>query len=111
MEDRSGTELDKVTRFTAPTFAYHALRECNVVAFEKARTGHALVLSYLEEAGFARINLLPSSWRDPGDCLRFLERWRPPIFTGDPVAYQELMRLPLTYRPEALISRLCKGMD
>jgi phenylacetate-CoA ligase len=75
----------------------------NLCSFESAYTG-PLVLSYLDEAGYARINLLPSAWRHPNDRVRFLDHWRPPILTSDPLALSELARLPLPYQPQLILS-------
>lgn len=64
----------------------------------------ASVVSYLDFAGYAKINLNPTDWRDPGDRVRFLDDCNPEIYTGDPFAFTELMKLPLTSRPKALVS-------
>ena len=65
---------------------------------------YASVLSALDGAGFAKINLDPADWRDPADRARFIDDCQPEIFTGDPVAFAELARLPFQHRPKALIS-------
>lgn len=75
----------------------------NLCSFEGAYTG-PLVLSYLDEAGYARINLLPQAWRRPEDRTGFLNRWRPPVLTSDPLALAELVRLPLAYQPQVILS-------
>lgn len=62
------------------------------------------VATFLDEAGFAKINLDPSAWNHPDDRVRYLDDCNPQVYTGDPVAFQELARLPLTTRPQALIS-------
>jgi phenylacetate-CoA ligase len=64
----------------------------------------ATVCAYLGEAGYAKINLNPAEWRDPDDRAPFLESCQPEVYTGDPVAFLELMKLPLRARPKALIS-------
>jgi phenylacetate-CoA ligase len=64
----------------------------------------ASVMSYLDAAGFAKVNLSPADWRDPDDRVRFLDDCDPEIYTGDPIAFAELARLPLRARPKALVS-------
>jgi phenylacetate-CoA ligase len=62
------------------------------------------VMSYLDGAGFAKVNLNPADWRHPDDRARFLDDCAPELYTGDPFAFAELMRLPLRSRPKALVS-------
>ena len=76
-----------------------------VVVCNQATTyTYAAVSSYLNQAGLAKINLNPADWRDPADRARFLEACHPRVYTGDPVSLAELASLPLTTRPEALVS-------
>jgi phenylacetate-CoA ligase len=62
------------------------------------------VMSYLDFAGFAKVNLNPADWRAPDDRVYFLDDLRPEIYTGDPIAFAELARLPLRTRPKGLVS-------
>lgn len=62
------------------------------------------IVSYLDGAGFAKVNLDPDDWRDPEDRVRYLDDCDPEVYTGDPLAFQELARLPLRTRPKALLS-------
>src|SRR5262245_2438002 len=64
----------------------------------------ASVMSYLDFAGFAKVNLNPAEWRDPHDRVRFLEDCDAELYTGDPFAFSELAKLPLRVRPKALLS-------
>lgn len=64
----------------------------------------ASVSSYLDGAGYVKLNLSPHAWRDPADCLKYLESCAPEIFTGDPLSFAELAKLPLVHRPKALVS-------
>lgn len=64
----------------------------------------ASVSSYLDGAGFAKINLNPSDWLDPDDRSRFLENCSPEIITGDPFALEQLAALPVTLRPKGILS-------
>jgi phenylacetate-CoA ligase len=74
------------------------------LCFQKQTVTFAAVSSFLDEAGMPKINLAPSEWRDPDDRSRFLDSCNPEIYTGTPIAFAELARLPLTRRPKALVS-------
>ncbi len=77
------------------------------IAYIAARTRcftMATVSHYLGGAGSVRINLNPADWRDPDDRARFLDECAPEVYTGDPVAFFELMKIPLRSRPKALVS-------
>lgn len=65
---------------------------------------YASISSYLGGAGFVKLNLNPLDWRDPGDRAAFLDDLGPEIYSGDPLSFLELMRLPLRHRPRALVS-------
>jgi phenylacetate-CoA ligase len=75
-----------------------------LVCFQRRTYTYASVSAYLNGAGFAKINLNPADWRDPADRARYLDACHPEIYTGDPLSFAELARLPLTTRPKALIS-------
>jgi phenylacetate-CoA ligase len=65
---------------------------------------YAAVSSYLNHAGFVKLNLNPLDWRDPADRARFLDGCRPRVITGDPVSLAALAALDLHHRPLALVS-------
>ncbi len=75
-----------------------------LVCFQRRTYTYASASSFLAGAGFAKVNLNPADWRDADDRGRFLDECRPEVFTGDPLAFAELARLPLEHRPKALIS-------
>jgi phenylacetate-CoA ligase len=56
------------------------------------------------ESGLAKINLHPGDWRDPADRAAYLDALAPEIYTGDPLSFAELLKLPLSHKPRALIS-------
>ena len=64
----------------------------------------ASVASALGEAGFLKLNLHPQSWRQPGDCVDYLQWANPWLITGDPLSFHELLRLAPKIRPAALVS-------
>ena len=65
---------------------------------------YASISAYLAGAGFVKVNLNPRDWRDPADRAAFLDDCAPEIYSGDPLSFLELMRLPLRHRPQALVS-------
>jgi phenylacetate-CoA ligase len=65
---------------------------------------YATLSSYLNEAGYIKVNLNPSDWRDPDDRALFLDSCNPEVYTGDPISFLALARLPLKTRPKALVS-------
>src|SRR5439155_12843442 len=65
-----------------------------LVCSQKMTFTYASVASYLNDAGFCKVNLYPAEWRDPDDRVCFLDSCAPEIYTGDPVAFAELARLP-----------------
>lgn len=60
--------------------------------------------SYLDGAGYVKVNLKPSDWRRPEDRATYLSFCSPEVVTGDPVAFQELLDLKTALRPKALVS-------
>lgn len=64
----------------------------------------ASVSSYLDGAGFAKINLDPADWSDPDDRVRFFDDCAPELVTCDPFAIEQLAALPVQARPKAILS-------
>ncbi|HNF58687.1 MAG TPA: capsule biosynthesis protein CapK [Elusimicrobiota bacterium] len=60
--------------------------------------------TYLDGAGYVKVNLKPSDWRRPEDRATYLSFCSPEVVTGDPVAFQELLDLKVPLRPKALVS-------
>lgn len=77
----------------------------NVAAYPGAFTT-AIVVAYLQEAGCVRVNLHPSAWRSTGDCSRYFNQWRAPIWLGDPVAFSALEAIDVDYSPKAIVSSI-----
>ncbi len=75
-----------------------------LVCFQRRTYTYTSVSAYLDGAGFAKINLNPDDWRDPADRTAYLDACNPEIYTGDPLSFAELARLPLRTRPKALLS-------
>jgi len=64
----------------------------------------ATVSTWLNEAGFLKINLKGNDWRGSGDPARYLNACRPEVITGDPIAFTALMDQPLDFEPKAMLS-------
>jgi phenylacetate-CoA ligase len=65
---------------------------------------YATVSSFLDEAGFVKLNLNPNEWRKAEDAAKFIDDCNTEIFSGDPVAFMALAKLPLRTKPKALVS-------
>jgi phenylacetate-CoA ligase len=64
----------------------------------------ASVISFLDGAGFAKINLNSADWNDPQDRVEFFDDCAPEIVTGDPLALEQLAALPVRSRPKGILS-------
>ena len=77
---------------------------CVLVGYQKRAYTYPSVTPHQDEAGHLKLNLHPGDWRDSDDRARFLDDCNPEFYTGDPIAFAELMKLPLKTRPRVLIS-------
>lgn len=77
---------------------------CVLVGLQQRAYTYPSLTPDQNEAGHLKLNLHPDDWRDPDDRARFLDDLKPEIYTGDPLAFAELMRLGLRSRPRALVS-------
>lgn len=77
---------------------------CILVGWQKKAYTYPSITPHQDEAGHIKLNLHPDDWRDPDDRARFLDDCNPELYTGDPIAFAELMKLSLKTRPRALIS-------
>ena len=77
---------------------------CALVGWQRKSFTYPSVTPHQDEAGHLKLNLHPDDWRDPADRAKFLDDCNPELYTGDPIAFAELMKLPLKTRPRALIS-------
>lgn len=78
-----------------------AMLQVSMQGFTKT---YALISTFLDQAGFVKINLNPDEWRKSRDRVAFIDACRPQVITGDPLTFAELRRLPLKHSPKALIS-------
>jgi phenylacetate-CoA ligase len=65
---------------------------------------YATVSTFLDEAGFVKLNLNPNDWRNAEDAAKFIDDCNTEIYSGDPIAFLALAKLPLKTRPKALVS-------
>jgi phenylacetate-CoA ligase len=75
-----------------------------LLGFQRACFTYVSVTPTMGESGLAKINLHPDDWRDADDRARYLDALAPEVVAGDPISFTELLSLPLTMRPRALIS-------
>lgn len=75
-----------------------------LLGFQRKCFTYVSVTPTMSESGFAKINLHPDDWRDPSDREAYLNALEPEVIAGDPISFCELLRLPLNYRPRALLS-------
>lgn len=59
--------------------------------------------SVWEGSVFAKVNLDPRAWCEPGDRARFLVDLNPPLLTSDPLALAALLELGLPLRPRLVL--------
>ena len=78
-----------------------------ICAQEKTLT-YASLSTYLGGAGILKINLNPSEWSHPDNAKKYLEKYKPQILTGDPLAFMALLALQPELRPKAMISSAMK---
>ncbi len=65
---------------------------------------YATALSAWGGAGFAKLNLRPTDWRDPGAPRRYLEAMAAPLVNGEPLTFAELLALRPEIAPRAMLS-------
>jgi|ERR1051326_4519057 phenylacetate-CoA ligase len=75
-----------------------------LVGYQRKCFTYVSVTPTMNESGLAKINLHPDDWRKPEDRAKYLDALAPEVYTGDPLSFAELARLPLQTRPRALIS-------
>ena len=84
----------------------HAAGQVGVVllGFQQRCFTYVSVTPTMGESGLAKINLHPDEWRTPQDRATYLDALAPEVVAGDPISFAELLTLPVTMRPRALLS-------
>jgi phenylacetate-CoA ligase len=77
---------------------------CFLVGAQAHTVTYPTVLSGWRQAGFAKLNLSPSEWRDPESPQRFFDDLDPLLLTGDPISFAEMLRRGVPARPLAMVS-------
>lgn len=75
-----------------------------LLGFQRRCFTYASVTPTMDESGLAKINLHPDDWRDPADRARYLGAMAPEVVAGDPLSLAELVELPISLRPAAVLS-------
>lgn len=75
-----------------------------LVGFQRECFTYVSVTPTMDESGLVKLNLHPADWRDPADRAKYFDALAAEVFTGDPLAFAELLNLPLQTKPRALIS-------
>ncbi len=75
-----------------------------LIGFQRRCFTYVSVTPTMDESGLVKINLHPSDWRHPDDRAKYLDELGAELFTGDPLSFAELLRLPTRARPKALLS-------
>jgi len=75
-----------------------------LLGYQRQCFTYASVIPTMDEAGYVKLNLYPDDWRDADDRARYLNALKPEIFSGDPLSFAALLELPVTWKPQALVS-------
>lgn len=75
-----------------------------LAGFQQHSFTYVSVTPTMDESGLAKINLHPNDWRKPEHRAEYLNALQPEVITGDPLSFDELLNLPLNFRPRALMS-------
>ena len=65
---------------------------------------YASLLYGWKGAGHAKLNFHPSQWPSDESPHRYFEAFDPPLVTGDPISFAEMMRLDVPAHPQAIVS-------
>lgn len=72
--------------------------------YQQTTLTYPSISSFLDGAGFLKLNLHPDQWKTPQDRIRYLEHYQPEVVSGNPLSLAELAQLPIQLRPSAMIS-------
>ncbi len=75
-----------------------------LIGYQRQCFTYVSVTPTMDDSGLAKINLHPNDWRHPDDRAKYLDDLGAELFTGDPLSFAELLRLPTRARPKALLS-------
>ena len=81
----------------------HRVSHVNLSARAACVTFPAVFAAW-NQAGFAKLNLNPSQWRDQDQARRFLKDIDPQLVAGDPVSLAQLLAWDIPVKPRILVS-------
>jgi phenylacetate-CoA ligase len=85
------------------TFDYTKIAAIQICAQKKTIT-YNTVHSYLNGAGFAKINLAKTEWKTEKSPALFINDMAPVFYSGDPFAFFTAMKENISYKPKAILS-------
>lgn len=74
------------------------------LCYQQQTITYYTVHSYLQGAGFAKINLHPDQWPGKSSPQGYLDTVRPRFLSGDPLAFSRAVDMGIRYRPPAILS-------
>ncbi len=74
-----------------------------ICAQKKTITYHT-VHSFLNGAGFAKVNLSHENWKTGESAGIYINDMKPVFLSGDPFSFLEYIRLGISYKPEAILT-------
>jgi phenylacetate-CoA ligase len=77
---------------------------CFLVGAQARTVTYPTTLSAWGGAGFAKLNLRASEWPSPESPARYFDEFAPPLLTGDPISFAEMLRIGAGGKPAAMIS-------
>lgn len=75
-----------------------------LLGFQQKCFTYVSVTPTMNDSGLAKINLHPNDWRNPDDRAKYLDAMAAEVIAGDPLSFSELLQLPTTIKPRALLS-------
>lgn len=77
---------------------------CFLVGAQERTVTYPTVLSYWNNAGFAKLNVNPSEWPASQSSHRYFADMKPLLLTGDPISFSEMRRMEIPVKPLAMVS-------
>ncbi len=77
---------------------------CFLLSAQLLTYTYCTALSGWQNAGFAKLNLRPTDWREPAAVRRYLEHFDPPLLNGEPLTFAELLQTGAKVHPRAMLS-------
>jgi phenylacetate-CoA ligase len=75
-----------------------------LIGFQRKCFTYVSVTPTMDESGLAKINLHPDDWRNIDDRVKYIDALAAEVYTGDPISFAELLKLPLRTKPRVMLS-------